>query len=110
MIDTDADITIMGKELFAKVAAAARLRKRDFHKANTIPRTYDRKTFRLDACIDLKITFTEKMMKTTVYIKADAYHQLLLSEGVCRQLGIVTYHSAAQSQKQKKSQWETPTV
>lgn len=31
-------------------------------------------------------------MKTTVYVKMDAQDQLLLSEGVCRQLGIVTYH------------------
>ena len=113
VIGTGTDITIMGKKLFTNVAAAARLRKRDFRKANTIPRTYDRKTFRLDGCIDLEITFAEKSMKTTVYIKADAYDQLLLSEGVCRQLGIVTYHSAVQPQKQKKSQRETvlvPTV
>ena len=31
-------------------------------------------------------------MQTLVYIKMDAPDQLLLSEGVCRQLGIVTYH------------------
>ena len=31
-------------------------------------------------------------MKTTVYVKMDAQEQLLLSEGVCRQIGIVTYH------------------
>ena len=31
-------------------------------------------------------------MKTPVYIKMDAKEQLLLSEGVCRQLGVVTYH------------------
>ena len=31
-------------------------------------------------------------MKTMVYIKMDASDQLLLSEGVCRQLGIVMYH------------------
>ena len=30
IIDTGADITIMGGELFKKVAAAARLKKRDF--------------------------------------------------------------------------------
>ena len=31
-------------------------------------------------------------MKTSVYIKMDAQEPLLLSEGVCRQLGIITYH------------------
>ena len=33
-------------------------------------------------------------MKTPVYVNMDAKEQLLLSEGVCRQLGIVTYHGA----------------
>ena len=60
--------------------------------------------------MDLEISFDGKTMKTTVYIKADAYDQLLLSEGVCRQLGIVTYHSAVQPQKPKKSQRDTALV
>ena len=34
IIDSGADITIMGGELFKKVAAAARLKKRDFKKAD----------------------------------------------------------------------------
>ena len=32
-------------------------------------------------------------MKTPIYLKMDAREALLLSEGVCRQLGIVNYHS-----------------
>ncbi len=32
VIDSGSDITIMGAELFARVALAARLRKRDFKK------------------------------------------------------------------------------
>ena len=35
-------------------------------------------------------------MKTAVYVKMDAPEQLLLSEGVCRQLGILTYHPDVQ--------------
>ena len=31
-------------------------------------------------------------MRTPVYVKMDAQEQLLLSEGVCSQLGLVTYH------------------
>ena len=31
-------------------------------------------------------------MSTQMYVKMDADYQLLLSESVCRQLGIVTYH------------------
>ena len=33
-------------------------------------------------------------MVTPIYIKMDAPDQLLLSEGVCRQLGIVGYHES----------------
>jgi len=41
--------------------------------------------------MQLEISFGEKKLKTSVYIKMDAYDQLLLSEGVCRQLGITVY-------------------
>ena len=37
VIDSGSDITIMGAELFAKVAVTARLHKRDFKKADRIP-------------------------------------------------------------------------
>ena len=39
IVDTGADITIIGRDLFARVAAAARLHKRDFRKADKVPRT-----------------------------------------------------------------------
>ena len=42
--------------------------------------------------MDLDITFNGKTMCTTVYIKTSAHEQLLLSEGVCRQLDILQYH------------------
>ena len=51
-------------------------------------------TFHIDGRVDLDITFQECTMKTPVYVKMDAKEQLLLSEGVCRQLGIMTYHGA----------------
>ena len=92
VIDTGADITIIGGGLFQKVAAAARLKKRDFKRADKIPRTYDQQTFILHGKMDLDISFGDKTMSTAVYVKMDANDQLLLSEGVCNQLGIVTYH------------------
>ena len=92
VIDTAADITIMGGKLFALVATSARLRKKDFKPPDRVPRTYDCKVFHLDGRMELEISFQGKVMKTMVYIKMDAPDQLLLSEGVCRQLGIVTYH------------------
>ena len=42
--------------------------------------------------MDLDLTFNGKTMCTPIYIKMDAQDQLLLAEGVCRQLGIVSYH------------------
>ena len=47
LVDSGADITIIGGELFRKVAAAARLKKHDFQKADQTPRTCDRVTYEL---------------------------------------------------------------
>ena len=96
LIDSGADITIMGGILFKKVAAVARFRKRDLKKADKTPRNYDHTPFTLDGRIDMDLTFDGKTMCTPVYIKADAHDQLLLSEGVCRQLGILHYHPSVE--------------
>ena len=93
IVDTAADITIVGAETFKRIAAVAKLRKRDLKLADKTPRTYDQKIFCLDGRLDLDITFQERTMKTPVYVKMNAKEQLLLSEGVCRQLGKATYHS-----------------
>ena len=92
LIDSGADITIIGGSLFKKVVAVARLKKKNFKKADRVPRTYDQQPFRLDGRMDLDVAFGDKQMTTPVYIKMDAHDQLLLSEGVCRQLGILQYH------------------
>ena len=92
LVNTAADITIIGGDLFKKVASVARLKKRDFKLADKTPRTYDQRPFKVDGKMDLDISFGDMTMQTPVYIKMDAADQLLLSEGVCRQLGIVTYH------------------
>ncbi len=94
VVDTAADITIVGAEAFKRIAFVAKLRRRDFKPADKTPRTYDQKAFHLDGRVELDVTFQEHTMKTTVYVKMDAKEQLLLSEGVCRQLGIVSYHRA----------------
>ena len=47
-------------------------------------------------------------MRTAVYIKMDAHDQLLLSEGVCHQLGIVTYHPDVQ--RWRGGRRKTPTA
>ena len=92
IVDSGSDITILGGDLFRKVAAVARLRKSQFKKPDKVPRNYDRRVFSLDGKMELDIAFEGFTMKTPVYKKADAPEQLLLGEGVCRQLGIVSYH------------------
>ena len=92
IVDSGADITIIGGELFRRVAAVARLRKKDLKKPDRVPRTYDHRPFTLDGKMDLDLSFDGTTMRTPVYIKMDAREPLLLSEGVCRQLGIIAYH------------------
>ena len=96
LIDSGADITIIGSTMFKKVAATARLRKKNFKPVDKVAYSYDHKPFHLDGRMDLEITFDDKSIVTPVYIKMDAPEQLLLSEGVCRQLGILTYHPDVQ--------------
>ena len=54
---------------------------------------YDRCQFKLDGQLDLDVNLNDKIIHTSAYVRMEAYDDLLLSEGVCNQLGIVTYHS-----------------
>ena len=96
IVDTGADITIMGGTMFRKVATAAKLRKRNFKDPDKQPLTYDQRPFKLDDMIDMEIKFKDKLIKILVYIKMDAHDQLFLSEGLCHQLGIVSYDPAVE--------------
>ena len=89
IIDSGADITIISGELFKRVATVAHLKKRDLKKPDRIPWTYDHRPFTLHGKMELDLTFSDT---TPVYIKVDVQEPLLLSEGVCRQLGIIAYH------------------
>ena len=91
-MDTAADITIVGPEVFKCIATVTKLRGRDIKPVDKTPRTYDQRTFHLDDRLDLDITFDGQTMRTPIYLKIDAKEQLLISKGVCRQLGIVNYH------------------
>ena len=92
MIDSGSDVTIMGGELLRKVAAVAKLHKKDLKPPDRYPRNFDQQPFKLHGRMDLKISFAGQEMITPVYIKMDTDEPLLLSEGVCHQLGIVQYH------------------
>lgn len=47
----------------------------------------------------MSIEFDGKSLTTPVYLKMDSPDRLLLSEGVCRQLGIIMYHNEVCSVK-----------
>ena len=83
VVDSGGDITIIEGDLFKRVAAVAKLK--NLKKPDKVPRTYDHRPFTLDG---LMISFRGTTMKM------DAPESLLLSEGVCRQLGIPTYHTS----------------
>ena len=96
VIDSDADITIINADLFKNIEATAKLRKKAIKQPDKVPLpyTYDQKPFQLDGHIDLDISSDGCTMCTPVYAKMDAKDQLLLSEGVCSQLHILTYYPA----------------
>lgn len=58
---------------------------------------YNQQSFTLDGRMDLDVSFDDKTMKTPVYLKMDTHDQLFLSEGLCRQLGIISYHPEVQA-------------
>ena len=92
IVDSGADITIMNGDLFKRVATASHLKKNNFKRADKVPRTYGRHSFSLDGRMDMDISFGGRTMCTPVYLKMNTHDPLLLSEGVCRQLGILKYH------------------
>ena len=102
IVDSGAEITIMNGKLLERIAAVTRLKKSRLKPADRIPRTYDRKIFTLDGRLDLDVCFNGVTMNTPIYVKLDAADQLLLGEGVCRQLQIITYHPSVCSKRSRR--------
>ena len=82
-VDSSADITIVGGELFRRVAAVAKLRRSQLKKVDKIPHTYNQKTFSLDGRVDLDLMFNGVTLNIPVYMKMDSPQPRLLAEGVC---------------------------
>ena len=63
ILDTGADITIIGGKLFKLIATKAtpRLKKKDLQQPDKVPRNYDGNTFTLDGKMDLKVSFQGKV-------------------------------------------------
>ena len=97
LIDTGSDITIIRGDLFYHIVETARLEESRLQPADLKACTYDQKPITLDGQMDLHISFSERVICTTVYVKLVAPDKLLLSEAVCCQLGIVSYHPSVQS-------------
>ena len=110
IVDSAADITIMGGNAFKQVAAAAKFKKKDFKPPDRVPHNYDRRPIHLDGWVNLDVEFLDKAMNTPIYIKMDAHEQLLLSEGVCQQLGIISYHPEVQAFPPKKESENSPPL
>ena len=104
VVDSGSDITILEGEMFKKVASVDHLHKKDFHPPDKNPRNYDQQQFMIDGRIDIDVVFQDKAMKTAVYVKMDAPEDLLLSEGVCCQLGILAYHPEVQPLRGRRAE------
>ena len=68
LIDTGADITIMGGELFKMIAKAAKLKKRDFKQADHTSCTYNRKQFKLHGRMDLEARAKEPIQPVQFWL------------------------------------------
>ena len=110
LVDTGADITIMGPELFKRVTFVAGITKKQVKPADKIPFTYDRHQFQLDGYVDLNVTFEQRTMCTPVYLKMDAHDNLLLSEGLCHQLVIAPYHPKVSADTHTSKECSTKSV
>ena len=71
---------------------------------------YDQKPITLDGQMTMKVSFGDKTIVTTVYVKLVAPDRLLLSETVCHLLGIVIYHPNVQSVERCQPEEDHPNV
>ena len=92
IIDTGSDITILSGTVFREIVTMCNLEKKHFKPADRRAYTYGSHPLSLDGQMDLHIKFGEKCICETVYVKLDASDALLLSEHVCCELNIVSYH------------------
>ena len=60
VIDSGSDVTIMGGELLRKVAAVAKLRKKNLKPPDRYPQSYDQRPFKLHGRMDLRSYLQDK--------------------------------------------------
>ena len=69
IIDTGSDITIIRGDLFYHIVGTAGLEESSLKPADLKVCTYDQKPINLDGQLDLHISFGERVICTTVYVK-----------------------------------------
>ena len=110
LIDTGSDITIIRGDLFYQIVSKGGLEIQSIKPAEQKACTYDQKPITLDGQMTMKVIFGDKAIVTTVYVKLVAPDRLLLSETVCRLLGIVIYHPNVQSVERYQPEEDHPNV
>ena len=60
--------------------------------------------------MDLDITFDRKAICTPVYIGLESSEPLLLSKGVCRQLGTISHHPTVEVGQKQMPVWKKDPV
>ena len=68
IVDTGAEITTIGRNLFLTIATTNKLKKHDLKKPDKVPKNYDRKPFTLDGKLELELSFESKAVVTTLLI------------------------------------------
>ena len=96
LIDTGSDITIMRGDQFYDMVKEANLDIQLLKPTEQRACSYDQKPNTLDGQMDVEITFGDKTVVSTVFVKLVAPDELLFLENVCRILGIVSYHPDVQ--------------
>ena len=104
LIDIGSDITIIRGDLLGG------LEIQSLKPAEQKACTYDQKPITLDGQMTMKVSFGDKTIVTTVYVKLVAPDRLLLSETVCRLLGIVIHHPNVQSVERCQPEEDHPNV
>ena len=82
IIDTGLDITIISGDMFKIVIAKAGSKKEEFKTADKQAFTYNKQRITLDGWVYTNITFEDKQVYTTIYVKMEAANPLLLSEAM----------------------------
>ena len=97
LIGTGSDITIVRADLFYHIVEKTGLDASQLKQPDHKTCTYDQTPITLDGQMDMTLSFGKEELQATVYVKLVTPDKLLLSEAVCRQLGIVNYHPSVKA-------------